>query len=117
MVIVVGSRCAVPVALAEQPDDIMEFIGMSMVNVMSLPVMVPVNEPGIRPCMPETLIVPVTAEPDWESCHVTVPMPDCPIIAPAPRLLLESDALPVHVPVAEVCDIDPVDVMEGAVGE
>lgn len=31
----------------------MVLIGMSMVNVMSLPVIVQANEPGMRPCMPE----------------------------------------------------------------
>jgi len=117
MVIVVRFRWAVPVARAEQSDDIMLFIGMSIAKVMSSPDMVPVNEPGMRPCMPETLIVPVTADPAWESCHVTVPIPACPIMAPTPNPLLESDALPVHVPVAEVCDVDATGVIDGAIGE
>ena len=112
MVIVVGSKCAVPFARAEQLDDIMVFIGMSIVKVMSLPTIVPENEPGMRPCIPAKFIVPVTVEPDWVSCHVTAPMPDCPIIAPAPSVLLESAAVPDHVPLT--LDVDAGGVVDVA---
>lgn len=54
---------AVPVARAEHPDDIMLSIGMSIVKVISSPDIVPEKEPGIRPCMPEKFIEPVTVDP------------------------------------------------------
>ena len=76
IVIVVRFTCAVPVALDEQPEDIMLLDGMSIVKVMSSPDIVPRKDPGIRPCMPapEKLIEPVTVDPFCVSCQVIVPM-------------------------------------------
>lgn len=93
-----------PVARAEQPADIMLPPGMSIVNVITSPDIVPVKEPGIRPCIPEPekLIGPVTADPFCVSCHVMVPMSACPIMLPDVALL-ESDALPAHAPVTDAC--------------
>ena len=100
IVIVARFTCAVPVALDEHPEDIMLFAGMSIVKVMSSPDIVPRKDPGIRPCMPEPekLIGPVTVDPFCVSCQVIVPMSVCPIMAPAPIELLESDPMPAHVP-------------------
>lgn len=76
IVIVVRLTCPVPVALDEHPGDIMLLVGMSIVNVMSSPDIVPTKDPGIRPCIPEPekLIGPVTADPFCVSCQVIVPM-------------------------------------------
>ena len=76
IVIIVRLTCAVPVAREEHPGDIMLFVGMSIVNVMSSPDIVPMRDPGIRPCMPEPekLMGPVTVDPFWVSCQVIVPM-------------------------------------------
>lgn len=76
IVIVVRFTCAIPVALDEHPADIMLLVGMSIVNVMSSPDIVPWKEPGIRPCMPEPekLMEPVTVDPFCVSCQVIVPM-------------------------------------------
>lgn len=49
IVIVVRSTWAMPVALDEHPDDIMLLVGMSIVNAMSSPDIVPRKDPGIRP--------------------------------------------------------------------
>jgi hypothetical protein len=113
MVILVPSTCAVPAARAEQPDDIMLPPGMSIVKVISSPDIVPEMEPGIRPCIPEKFIEPVTVYPLCVSGHVIVPMPVWPIMLPATIALLESEALPVHVPVMGVEVIPPPD----AIGE
>lgn len=115
IVIVVRSRCAMPVALDEHPDDIMLLVGMSIVNAMSSPDIVPRNDPGIRPCIPELekLMGPVTVDPFCVSCHVIVPMSVCPIMLPAPIEPLESDPMPAHVPVTDGAAIEP----DGAVGE
>ena len=82
-----------PVARAEHLDDNMLPIGTSIVKVISSPDIVPEKEPGIRPCMPEKLIEPVTVDPLCVSGHVIVPMPVCPIRLPAPIEMLESAAL------------------------
>lgn len=115
IVIVERLTCAVPVALDEHPEDIMLLAGMSIVNVMSSPDIVPRRDPGIRPCMPEPekLIEPVTVDPFCVSCQIIVPMPVCPIMLPTPIELLESDPIPAHVPAMDVDAIEPV----GAVGE
>ena len=84
--------------------------GMSMLNVMSSPDIVPENEPDIMPCIPEKVIEPVTVDPLWVSCHVIVPMPVWPIMLPAPIAVLESDALPAHVPAMDTG-------ADGAIGE
>lgn len=91
-----------PVARAEQPADIMLPLGMSIVNVITSPDMVPVKAPGIRPCIPEPekLMGPVTADPFCVSCHVMVPMSACPIMLPEVALL-ESDPLPAHAPATD----------------
>jgi len=99
--IVVPSKCAVPVACAAHPDDIMLLIGMSTVNSMSSSSTVPDSEPGIRPGIPEKFRDPFTVEPVCVSCHVIVPTPACPIMLPGPSELLESDALPTHVPLTD----------------
>jgi len=91
-----------PVARAVHPADIMLLIGMSIVKVISSPDIVPEKAPGIRPCMPEKPIEPVTVDPLCVSGHVNVPMPAWPIRLPAPIELLESDALPAHVPVMDL---------------
>ena len=62
-VIVVPLTRAVPVARAEHPDDIMLPDGRSIVSVMSSPDIVPENDPGLPPCIPEKLIEPVTVDP------------------------------------------------------
>ena len=113
IVIVVRLTCAVPAALDEHPEDIMLLVGISIAKVMSSPDMVPRKDPGIRPCMPEPekLIEPVTVAPLCVSGQVIVPMPVWPIMLPAPIEMLESSALPVHVP-----DIEPVG-PEGIIGE
>ncbi len=77
---------------------------IAIVKVISSPVIVPENEPGIRPCMPEKFMLPVIVDPLCVSGHVIVPMPTWPIKLPAPSEPDESDALPAHVP---VIDIDP----------
>ncbi|MGE3507728.1 MAG: hypothetical protein AB7N65_02460, partial [Vicinamibacterales bacterium] len=76
IVIVVRLTCAVPVAREEHPGDIMLLVGMSIVNVMSSPDIVPTKDPAIRPGMPEPekLIGPVTVDPFCVSCQVIVPM-------------------------------------------
>src|SRR6476620_6871528 len=101
-------------AFDEHPDPIMLFAGMSIVKVMSSSDMVPRRDPGIRPCIPEPekLIAPVTVDPFCVSCQVIVPMPGCPIMLSAPIELLESDPMPVHVPVRDAAS-DP----DGAVEE
>lgn len=106
IVILVPSTRAVPVARAEHPDNIMLLIGMSIVKVISSPDIVPKKEPGIRPCMPEKFIEPVTVDPLCVSGHVIVPMPVWPIRLPAPIELLESAALPAHVPDIEAAGPD-----------
>ena len=109
IVIVDRLTCAVPVALDEHPDDIMLLVGMSIVNVMSSPDIVPRKDPGIRPCIPEPekLIEPVTVDPFSVSCQVIVPMSTCPIMLPAPIELLESDPMPAHVPAMDAGDVGP----------
>jgi len=102
IVVLVPLTCAVPVARAEHPGDIMLSIGMSIVKVISSPAIVPEKEPGIRPIMPEKFIEPVTVDPLWVSGHVIVPMPAWPIRLPAPIELLESEALPAQVPVTDI---------------
>lgn len=89
-------------------------VGMSIVNVMSSPDIVPRRNPGIRPCIPEPekLMGPVTVDPFCESCQVIVPMSVCPIMLPAPIELLESDPMPAHVPATDADAIEP----DGAVG-
>ena len=104
MVIVVRLTRPVPVALDEHPAAIMLPTAISIVKVMSSPVITPENAPGIRPCMPEKFMVPVTVDPLCVNGHVIVPMPTWPIRLPAPIEPDESDALPAHVP---VMDIDP----------
>lgn len=104
MVIVVRLTRPVPVALDEHPAAIMLPAAMSIVKVMSSPVITPENAPGIRPCMPAKLMLPVTMDPLCVSGHVIVPIPTWPIRLPAPSEPDESDALPAHVP---VMDIDP----------
>ena len=104
---------AVPVLRAEHPDDIMLLFGMSIVKVISSPDIVPMKTPGVRPGMPAKLMTPVIVDPLCVSGHVIVPMPVWPITLPAPIEMLESEALPVHVPVIEVEAIGP----EGDVGE
>ena len=76
IVIVVRFTCAVPVALDEHPEDIMLLVGMSIVNVMSSPDIVPRKDPGIRPGIPEPekLMGPVSVDPFCVSCQVIVPM-------------------------------------------
>jgi hypothetical protein len=76
IVIVVRFTCAVPAALDEHPEDIMLLVGMSIVNVMSSPDIVPRKDPGIRPCIPEPekLMGPVTVDPFCVSCQVIAPM-------------------------------------------
>jgi len=102
---------AVPVALDEHPDDIMLPPGISIVKAISSPVMMPEKAPGIRPCMPEKLMEPVTVDPACVSGHVIVPMPVWPITLPAPMDTDESDALPAHVP-AMVAVVPDGDIME-----
>ena len=104
IVIVVRLTRAVPVAFDEHPDDIMLPVVRPIAKVMSSPDMVPVNDPAGRPCMPEPekLIVPVTVDPFWVSCHVIVPMSACPIMPPVPIELLESDPMPAHAPVTDI---------------
>ena len=104
---------AVPVLRAEHPDDIMLLFGISIVKVISSPDIVPMKTPGVRPGMPAKLMTPVIVEPLCVSGHVIVPMPVWPITLPAPIEMLESEALPVHVPVIEVEAIGP----DGDVGE
>ena len=104
MVIVERLTRPAPVALDEQPAAIMLPTAISIVKAMSSPVITPENAPGIRPCMPEKFMVPVTVEPFCVSGHVIVPMPVWPIRLPAPIDADESDALPAHVP---VMDVDP----------
>lgn len=108
IVIVVRSKCAVPSALDEQPDDIMLFVGMSIVKVMSSPDMVPRKDPGVRPCMPgpEKPIGPVTMDPFCVSCQVIVPRSASPIMLPAPSELLESVPRPAHDPARDTDDSD-----------
>lgn len=115
IVIVVPLTRAVPVARAEQPDDIMLPVGKSIVKVMSSPDMVPTKDPAVRFCMPEPekLMGPVTMDPFCVSSHVIVPMSVCPIMLPAPIELLESDPRPAHVPVTDIEAVGP----DGAVGE
>jgi hypothetical protein len=48
IVIVVRLTCAVPVARDEHTEDIMLLVGMSIVNVMSSPDIVPRKDPAIR---------------------------------------------------------------------
>jgi len=105
MVIRVPSTCAVPVACAVHPDDIMLLTGKAIVNAMSSPVIVPENAPGIPPCIPEKLIEPVTLDPLCVSGHVMVPRPAWPIMLPEPMEILESDAVPAHVPAIDVVDV------------
>jgi hypothetical protein len=111
-VIVDGSMCATPVAWAVHPAPIIELPGIVMVNVISFPDMVPVIVPGMCPCMPPKDIVPVTTVPDCDNCHVGAPIPAWPIIAPAPNVLLESDAVPDQVPATVDCDVWAVDVAD-----
>lgn len=101
MVMVVPLKCAAPVARAEHPVDIMLFMGMSMVKVMSSPDMVPEREPGVRPAIPAKLIEPVTVDPFCVRGHVIAPMLDWPMTVPAPAEVLESDAAPAQVPVTD----------------
>ena len=104
--------CPVPVACAEHAPDIMDPVGMSIVNVRSSPDMIPENVPPIIVLgMPEKLMDPVTLEPFCVSCHVMLPMPDWPIIPPLPSVaVLESDAVPAQVPVTAIAE-------PGVVGE
>lgn len=74
MVMLVPLKCAVPVARAEHPEDIMLFTGMSMVKAMSSPDMVPERDPGVRPAIPAKFIAPVTVDPLWVSGQVIPPM-------------------------------------------
>ena len=115
IVIVVRLTCAVPVALDEQPDDIMLPVGRFIVKVMSSPDMMPEKAPGPRPCMPEPekLIGPVTMDPFCVSCHVIVPMSICPIMLPAPSELLESNPVPDQIPAIDADGVTP----DGAVEE
>jgi len=100
MVVLSAVTCAVPVACAVHPDDIMLLPGIVIVNVMSSPFIVPENVPGVRPPMPEPekLIDPATLDPVCVSGHVMAPMPVWPIMLPAPNEMLESEAVPDHVP-------------------
>lgn len=114
IVILVPSTRAVPMARTEHPVDIMLSFGISIVKAISSPDMMPEKEPGIRPCMPEKLIEPVTVDPFCVSGQVIVPMPAWPIRLPAPiEPLDESDALPAHVPVMDVAPVGP----GGVIGE
>lgn len=76
IVIAVRLTCALPVARDQHPEDIMLLVGMSIVNVMSSPDIVPRKDPAIRPGMPEPekLMGPVTVDPFCVSCQVIVPM-------------------------------------------
>ena len=104
---------AVPAARVEQADDIMLPIGMSIVKVISSPDIVPETAPGIRPCMPANITEPVTVDPVCSSDHVIVPMPGWPMRPSAPIELLESEAVPAHVPVTDIGNAGP----DGAIGE
>ncbi len=104
MVVLALSTWAMPVARAVQPDDIMLLTGRSIVNAISSPDIVPEKTPGIPPGMPAKLIEPVTVPPLCVSGHVIVPRPAWPIMLPVPIEVLESDAVPAHVP-AMVVDI------------
>ena len=86
----------VPFAVAVQPLDIIDPIGMAIVKLPLVPFIVPLT----IMVLPEAArrIVPENADPLWVSCHVIAPaeapdIPD-PIIEP-----LESDAEPTQVPV------------------
>ena len=50
---------------------------------------------------PAKLIAPETVDPVCVSCQVMAPMSACPIMLPGPTELLESDAVPAHVPATE----------------
>ena len=98
--------CAVPLACAEQVPDIIEPTGMSIVNIMSSPTIVPDIVPRIMVLdIPEKLIVPVTFEPVCISCQVMVPIPAWPIIPPVPMMgVVESVAMPAQVPVTDIVE-------------
>jgi len=91
----------------------MLLFGMSIVKVISSPDIVPMKTPGVRPAMPAKFMTPVIVDPLCVSGHVMLPMPVWPITLFAPIEMLESEALPVHVPVIEVEAIGP----DGDVGE
>jgi hypothetical protein len=114
IVILVLPTCIVPVDFAVHPVYIMLFNGMSIVNAMVSPVIVPEKVPAIPPCMPcipAKFMPPVTVEPFCVSGQVIAPRPAWPIMLPVPIAVLESDAVPAHVP-----DMDVVDVVD-IVGE
>lgn len=102
--VIMSSMSNVPVAVEVQPLDIIDPIGIVIVNVPALPFMVPLTimtlpEPARR-------IVPENADPFWVTCHVVVPavapdIPD-PIIDP-----LESDDTPTQFPLMVVVELGP----------
>ncbi len=99
--------CAVPLECAEQlAPPIIEPAGISIVNVMSWPDIIPEKVPRIMLLgIPEKLIEPVTLEPFWVSCQVMLPIPAWPIMPPVPSAaVVESVAVPDQVPPA---DVDP----------
>ena len=98
----VPSTSPVPVACAAHPPDIMLPMGMSSVNVIWSPEIVPENAPAIMLGIPAKLIEPVTVDPFCVSTHVIVPIPPWPIMAPVPMELLESEAAPDQVPFTDI---------------
>ena len=127
--IVAGSIVNTPVALPVHDVNIgIELAGIVTVKVPVLPLMIPAIVICADPVMPEKPIVPVIAFPFWFIVHDIVPsepMPMLPLVGipitdPVDELI-ESPAVPTHVPAAAVPvlpdpdDVDALDII--GVGE
>jgi hypothetical protein len=102
IVIVLRFTCAIPVVVTEHPAVIIDPIGIWSVKGMSSASIVPETVPGIPFDLLAKRTVPVTRFPLWVSPHVISPMPLCPIIVPGDVAVVESDAVPAHVPVIDI---------------
>jgi hypothetical protein len=101
MVIVGRSTRSVPVAVARHTPGI-EPAGMSNENEISSASTVPLTVPGTSPAfVPEKRTVAKTLEPVCSITQVIAPMSLCPIMRPGSFCVLESDAVPVHVPTSD----------------